>query len=218
MASGVTARSERTRGAIFAAAEELFLAHGYGGTSMDRIAALAGVTKQTVYSHVNSKEALFLEIVERMTGGAGDRLAEAVDDPADETSITSFLQDFAEQQLRIVLTPRLMQLRRMVIGEVGRFPELGAMLHERGPSRSIGRLERALEYYCAAKALNINDKRQAATFFNWLVMGEPVNDAMLLGDRAIPSKTENKRHVTECVRIFKQAFLAGQPKAAQNIE
>jgi TetR/AcrR family transcriptional regulator, mexJK operon transcriptional repressor len=211
MVSGAATRSERTRNAILAAAEEMFLAHGYTGTSMDRIAELAGTTKQTVYSHARSKEALFLEIVDRMTGGAGDRLAEVVDDPSVATPITCFLQDFAEQQLSIVLTPRLMQLRRMVIGEAGRFPELGALLHERGPSRSIGRLERALERYGTAGAVDIEDKRRAAAFFNWLVMGQPVNDAMLLGDRAISSAPEIKRHATECVRIFKNAFLGARP-------
>ncbi len=211
MVSGAATRSERTRSAILAAAEEVFLTHGYAGTSMDRVAELAGTTKQTVYSHARSKEALFLEVVDRMTGGAGDRLAEAVDDPSVATPITRFLQDFAEQQLSIVLTPRLMQLRRMVIGEVGRFPELGALLHERGPNRSIDRLERALERYGTAETAGIKDKRQAASFFNWLVMGEPVNDAMLLGDSAIPSAPENRRHAEECVRIFRAAFLGVQP-------
>ncbi|MCC6595535.1 MAG: helix-turn-helix transcriptional regulator, partial [Rhodanobacteraceae bacterium] len=47
------------RAAILAAAKRLFLDHGFEGTSMDSIAAEAGVSKLTVYSHFRDKETLF---------------------------------------------------------------------------------------------------------------------------------------------------------------
>ena len=140
MSAGGKARVERTRRAILDAGEAVFLEHGFLGASMDQVSEMAGVSKQTVYAHLQSKEALFLEVVGGMTGGAGDRLAEQVADPQADRPLADFLLDFAQQQLEIVLTPRLMRLRRLVIGEVGRFPELGRMLHERGPARSIARL------------------------------------------------------------------------------
>lgn len=199
-------RGERTKAAIFAAAEALFLAHGFEGVSMDAIAERAGITKQTVYSHVGNKEALFLDLVDRMTGGAGDALSVAAPQPDIGTPPEIFLTRFAEEQLHIVVTPRLMKLRRMVIGEMNRFPELGAMLHRRGPARSVGRLSAALDLYGRAGALHHGDAVKAAEFFNWLVMGAYVNDAMLLGDAAIPSTAENTAHAQECVRIFMAAF------------
>ena len=140
-------RSERTRTAIHFAAEKLFLEHGFEGVSMDRISELSGVTKQTVYSYVGSKEALFLNVVDSMTGSAGDELDNVAPQPLADTSPEQFLTRFAEEQLQIVVTPRLMKLRRMVIGEMTRFPELGALLHRRGPARSIDRLSRALARY-----------------------------------------------------------------------
>src|SRR5207244_1010955 len=56
-------RSARKRQAILDAATTIFLRQGYLGTSMDEIAARAGVSKQTVYKHFADKERLFVEIV-----------------------------------------------------------------------------------------------------------------------------------------------------------
>ena len=56
-------RSTRKRAAILEAATTVFLSSGYLGTSMDEIAALARVSKQTVYKHFADKERLFSEIV-----------------------------------------------------------------------------------------------------------------------------------------------------------
>lgn len=206
MSEDIPNRKERTKAAIHTAAETLFLEHGFEGASMDAIAELAGVTKQTVYSYAGSKEALFLEVADHMTGGAGDELAQIVPQPSTDTPPELFLTRFAEEQLQIVVTPRLMQLRRMVIGEMTRFPQLGELLHRRGPARSIERLAAALGQYAKAETLNVNDPEKAAAFFNWLIMGEPVNDAMLLGDLSIPDSREKKIHAGECVRIFMAAF------------
>jgi len=49
----------------------------------------------------------------------------------------------------------------------------------------------------------------AASQFNWLIMSEPVNRAMLLGDDSIPTPAALRRHADEGVRIFLAAY-AGQ--------
>lgn len=198
-------RAERKRHAIVAAAEDLFLLHRFAGTSMDDVAATAGVSKQTVYAHFQSKEALFLEVVRGMTGAAGDEFEEQVADPGEVAApLEEFLRDFAIQQLTIVMTPRLMQIRRLVIAEAERFPELGKALYEKGPGRSIGRLTRAFVRY--PEQIEAADLRKAATFFNWLVMGEPTNDAMMLGNDAIPNRAGLEAHAEEAVRVFLAAY------------
>jgi TetR/AcrR family transcriptional regulator, mexJK operon transcriptional repressor len=100
------------------------------------------------------------------------------------------------------MTPRLMQLRRLVIGEVGRFPELAKTLYERGPQRAIAALAKTFERLAARGLLVIDDPLIAASHFNWLVMSEPLNKAMLLGDRAIPKPATLRRHAAEGVRVF----------------
>jgi TetR/AcrR family transcriptional regulator, mexJK operon transcriptional repressor len=204
-------RSERKRKSILEAATEVFLKGGYLGTNMDEIAALSAVSKQTVYKHFASKEALFIEIVSGMTGEAGDRvLRDRVDserpEPHDSASLTPYLQNYGEKQLTVVLTPRLMQLRRLVIGEVSRFPELARVLYERGPGRALTELATAFKYLAERGLLELGDPQVAASHFNWLIMAEPLNQVMLLGDEAIPSEEKLRQHVAEGVRVFLAAY------------
>lgn len=199
-------RSTRKRQAILAAATEVFLKSGYLGTNMDEIAALSEVSKQTVYKHFASKEALFIEIVTSMTGAAGDRVHDQVPDFDASGDLATYLYDYAERQLMVVLTPRLMQLRRLVIGEVSRFPELAKVLYERGPQRAMDALAASFQRLADRGLLTIDDAHVAASHFNWLVMSTPVNRAMLLGDEAIPSPAELRRHAADGVRVFLAAY------------
>ena len=58
-----------------------------------------------------------------------------VPDDQPDRPLKSFLLEFAKQQLAVMVTPRLMQLRCLAIGEARRFPELGELLHRMGPAR-----------------------------------------------------------------------------------
>jgi TetR/AcrR family transcriptional repressor of mexJK operon len=200
---GRTARKHRD---ILAAAEEMFLAGGYLGTNMDELAARSQVSKQTVYKHFGSKEALFVELVTAMTDAAGDRVHDTVPDPDSADDVVAFLEGYADRQLEIVMTPRLLQLRRLVIGEVARFPDLAAALYERGPKRAISSLAGVFERLDRRGLLTVRDPLVAATQFNWLVMGEPVNRAMLLGDGVIPGRAERRCHVAGAVQVFLAAY------------
>ena len=198
--------SERKRRAILDAATEVFLKSGYLGTNMDEIAALSAVSKQTVYKHFSSKESLFIEIVTRMTDTASDKVHNDVPKLAEDGTAAAFLEMYALRQLGIVLTPRLMQLRRLVIGEVSRFPELAKILYERGPHRAKLMLAQTLVGLAARGLLVIDDPMIAASHFNWLVMSEPLNKVMFLGDDAIPKPAALRRHAAEVVRVFLAAY------------
>lgn len=99
-----------------------FLAHGYAGTSMDRVAATAGVSKPTVYNHFQDKEGLFRALVQKI---ARERFqikfnAEILSGPPEESlprllaSMVNTISDDDDYQ----------DFVRLVIGESGRFPEL----------------------------------------------------------------------------------------------
>src|SRR5437588_11105700 len=110
-------RTARSRRAILDAAAAVFLRNGYLGTSMDEIAALAGVSKQTVYKHFADKKRLFVEIVTSTVDEISDPVHDEVLSIADSGDIEADLSDLAHRQLARVMTPRLLQLRSLAIGE-----------------------------------------------------------------------------------------------------
>src|SRR3954468_13860716 len=99
------------RGKILAAAVRAFAAEGYDDTSMDRIAAIAKVTKPVLYDHFPSKQALFLTVLERARDGLiakGKVIAGDGDGPDGKfrRAVDEFLQ-FVELQpeaARVLLT------------------------------------------------------------------------------------------------------------------
>jgi TetR/AcrR family transcriptional repressor of mexJK operon len=199
-------RTARKRKAIFESATTIFLRDGYLGASMDEIALLANVSKQTVYKQFSSKEALFIEIVAGLTNAGSDRVHVDIPELTPGGDLHAYLEGYAYRQLSIVLTPRLMQLRRVVIGEAGRFPELGKALYENGPKRAMAAMATMFRGLADRGLLRIDDAGVAASHFNWMVMSQPLNQAMLLGDAGIPKPAALRRHAAEAVRLFLAAY------------
>jgi len=199
-------RSVRKRRAILDAATTVFLRNGYVGTSMDEIAALARVSKQTVYKHFADKESLFVAIVTAAVDAAGDPVTAEAEALADSEDVAADLRALARDQLGNVMQPQLMRLRRLVIGEAGRFPQLGRAFYDRGAGRSVAALTGSFERLTERGLLRAHDPQLAAAHFNWLVMSAPVNRAMLLGDDGIPSAAELDRYAEGGVRAFLDAY------------
>ena len=199
-------RSARKRAAILEAATTLFLRTGYRGTSMDEIAALAAVSKQTVYKHFADKEGLFSEIVTATVSEISDPVHEEVLRLEDSGDVEADLRGLARELLRMVMQPRILQLRRLVIGEAGRFPELGRAFYEQGPGRTITALATAFEQLAERGVLRLDDPRLAAAHFNWLVMSIPLNRAMFLGEDQPPARAELNRYADAGVRAFLAAY------------
>ncbi len=199
-------RSARKRRAILEAATTAFLRNGYLGTSMDEIAALARVSKQTVYKNFGDKERLFSKIVTATCDEIVDPIYNEVRNLKDTDDVERDLRDHARRQLRAVMQPRLLQLRRLVIGEAGRFPQLGRLFYERGPGRTVDALATLFERLASRGALELDDARLAAAHFNWLVMSIPLNQAMLLGDDEPATPAELDRYADAGVRAFLAAY------------
>ena len=199
-------RSARKHGAILEAATTLFLRNGYRGTSMDEIAARAGVSKQTVYKHFADKERLFSEIVTTTVEDVAQPIHREVLRLQDTGAIEADLRGLARQLLGLVMQPRILQLRRLVIAEAGRFPELGRTFYEQGPGRTMAALATVFERLAERGVLRPGDPLLAAAHFNWLVMSIPLNRAMLLGEDEPPAAAELDRHADAGVRAFLAAY------------
>ena len=192
------------RQAILEAATTAFLRNGYLGTSMDEIAASAAVSKQTVYKHFADKQRLFSEIVTATVSEASEPVHKEVLNLEASGDVEDDLRGLARRQLAMVMQPRLLQLRRLVIGEATRFPELGRTFYEQGPGRTIAALATAFEQLAERGALELDDPQLAAAHFNWLVMSIPLNHAMLRGEDKPPADLDH--YADAGVRAFLAAY------------
>jgi len=202
-------RSVRKRRAIMEAATTVFLRNGYVGTSMDEIAALAGVSKQTVYKHFADKERLFTDIIL----GTIDQVAEPFLDEVlglhDTNDLEKDLSGLARRLVAIVMQPQVLQLRRLVTGEAGRFPELGRIYYQRGPGRTVDTLAAHFQQLAERGLLRLDDPLLAASHFNWLVVSIPLNQVVLCGDDAQFTAADLERFADAGVRVFLAAY--GRP-------
>ena len=173
---------------------------------MDDIASLARVSKQTVYMHFGDKERLVTEIVLTIVTAAGDPVDDQTYRLGDSEDLAADLYDHARRQLSAVLQPEPMQLRRLVIAEATTLPALGHAFYELGPGRTIAELAKAFERLAERGLLHISNALRAASDFNWLVMSDPLNRAMLLGDGEPPEPTSIDSWARDAVGTFLAAY------------
>lgn len=197
------------RRAILAAAEEAFLAARYDSVTMDEIAEMSRVSKQTVYTHFGTKDQLFVELVTAMTREAGDAVAAESILPDTRAQVIPTMENMLSHQLAMVLSPRLTRLRRLVISEVPRFPDLARAVFEQGPRRAVATIEVLLRELDGRGWVRLLDPALAAEQLNWLVMGAPTNAVMFLGDDVAPTPAEQQAHVRTAVATFLAAY--GRP-------
>ncbi|GAA2445558.1 MULTISPECIES: TetR/AcrR family transcriptional regulator [Streptomyces] len=174
-------RSERKHQAILDAATTVFLNKGYSGTSMDDIARLAAVSKQTVYKHFADKEKLFTEIVMATTDRIDGVIDLVADIPADAEHLEENLTRLARGFLTTLTRPDVLRLRRLVIANAEAFPELGAAWYEQGFERVLATLAATFRRLTDRGLLHAEDPLLAAHHFAGLLLWIPVNRAMFHG-------------------------------------
>ena len=202
-----TGRSARKRRAIVDAATTVFLQKGYLGTSMDEIAARAAVSKQTVYKQFADKEHLFGEILL----GTVDDITDLVDPALGDTEdLPKDLGELAHRFVASLMRPEVLRLRRLVIGEAGRFPELGRTWYERGFDRVIGALASTVERLAERGLIRVDDPTVAAHHFFGLILWIPVNRVMFCGEDERFTAAELDRIADDGVRVFLAAYTAAR--------
>lgn len=180
-------RAAAKRQAILTAATTVFLRDGYHGASIDEITALAAVSKPTVYRHYADKGELFGAVVRT----AMDRLDRSFQAEATALDTTGEpyppLLNLARRILTGLLEPEVLHLRRLVIGEATRFPELGHIYWQHGFQKGLTTLADGLRQLAERGSLTIPDPRTAAGQFAGLVLWIPLNQALLCGGQAVTS-------------------------------
>ena len=112
--------------AIVSATRELLLERGFDGLTIEAVAARAGVGKQTIYRHFQSKEALVEALVEAMVA------PEVVEPPPSSLPAGERLRELLLALTDGVTNSESIQLYRAIVAEAGRMPGLGHLLWEAG--------------------------------------------------------------------------------------
>lgn len=112
--------TDRKRQAIVDAAIAEFRANGFEATSMDKIAATAGVSKRTVYNHFASKDELFSQILQQLWDSSKALLA--VPYRADQP-LRAQLMALLGQKMALLEDAYFLDLARVAIAEAIHSPE-----------------------------------------------------------------------------------------------
>jgi TetR/AcrR family transcriptional regulator, regulator of autoinduction and epiphytic fitness len=115
--------TDRKRAAVIAAAIEEFLAAGFDATSMDRIAARAGVSKRTVYNHFPSKEVLFAAILRQLWEASDTEEAPAYSNAPDARPLRAQLLQLLLKKLSLLNDEAFLSLARVAIAAGIHSPE-----------------------------------------------------------------------------------------------
>lgn len=159
--------TDRKRAAIVTAAVTEFRQSGFEATSMDRIAASAGVSKRTVYNHFPSKEALFAQILQELWDSAVDGmdLSYRPDQP-----LRPQLLELVWQKLRLLQDPNLLDLARVAIAAAIHSPERARDMVERMSEREEG-LTVWIRAAAADGRLKVTDPQFASMQMQGLIKG-----------------------------------------------
>ena len=188
--------------AILEAAKRLFMQNGYEGSSMDAIAAEAGVSKLTVYSHFTDKETLFACAVESKCEEQLPPLYfELKADVGIETALLAIGRGFNG----LINSEESLAMHRLMVAQGTQNPQLSRLFYNAGPQRVILAMQHLLEQANASGLLKVGNPASAAEHFFCLIKGG-CNFRLLMGIAEPMDAAAADAHVREVVELFVRAY------------
>lgn len=158
-------KSAQKRKQILEAASDLFLEFGFSGCSMEMVAKQSGVSKQTVYSHFDNKEALFLAVIE-------DKCAEYQLDVKlldnGNHDLSQVLRERGLQIVKLLHDHKVIAIYRVIIGEVNSNPRVAELFYQTGPKHTVEYLAKCFLNYSEQSMTEELAHKNAVIFFNLL--------------------------------------------------
>jgi TetR/AcrR family transcriptional repressor of mexJK operon len=183
---------------ILEVATDLFLSDGYGATTIEAVAARAGISKRTFYHRFEDKAALFAAVVHRIIAQIRPPPDVALLEGA---TLRDILRRLAGLILDAALAPRATALHRLITAESARFPELAqAMTAEGGAREAMGLIADLLSRELRDPGFTVEARLFAAEQFLHMVVTIPQRRAMGLG--APMTRTELDAWADQTVRLF----------------
>ncbi len=162
----ITANSTSEK--IVHAALAVFLEVGFDKANLETVAARAGVTKPTVYSHFGSKVGLLQAVAQYQAQQALTQFAPNLQSTG---NVRRDLIGFSKSFLSNMLQPDAIRMHRFAIVEAMNHPELVAPLLSAGPQKLTETLQRYLETETKAGRLRCKNSLLAAQHLLGLLAG-----------------------------------------------
>lgn len=145
--------------AILEAARTCFFDDGFGVTTIERVAARAGVSKVTVYKRFEDKEALFEAVVRREMA----QMEKAFESwPFEDGSLVERLNAYGSILLRFLFSTEHMLLDRMLAHDLKHSPEMSRRFFDAGPGACRAQMARMIADAAAQGEIAIDDPLLAA--------------------------------------------------------
>ena len=190
-------KSDEKRRDILRAAGDLFTRQGYRETSMDAIAAKAGVSKQTVYSHFQNKEELLRACVHgKIEEYELDMSAVSTAQPLDKA-----LRRIGTAFITLLGDPSVVAMYRLLISESVAHPHLAQAFYDAGPITTMKGLAKYLDGHPEFAAHQFANSFDAAELFFCLLKGS-YYPMMLLNLRPPMDEVECSVYVERAVQRF----------------
>lgn len=170
---------------ILQGAMQEFLKHGYAGTSMDKVAVAAGVSKATVYSKFQDKEGLFKELIEQLARKKFNLIFGT--EPPEGEPVTVLHQLGTKALGQMIADAEHCAFMRVLIGESGRFPEL-AQICVRAMIKPV--LETLNQYLAAHPELDLPDPEATARVLLGTLVYFHITQDVLHGKDIIPMESD----------------------------
>lgn len=191
---------EAKRAAIIDAASRRFMGDGFAATSIEQVAADAGVSKVTIYNQFGDKRGLFTAAVERECEKMRGYFSL---EEMPSASIEERLRTIARAMFEFLSRPEMIQFERRIAAETEHEPALGEAFLKAGPWRMKAGFSAWLAHASAKGELAIEDANLAAEQF--VSMAKGMGDLeRRFGSR--PSDSENDKRVAGAVEVFLAAY------------
>jgi TetR/AcrR family transcriptional repressor of mexJK operon len=178
---------------------KLFIDHGYTATTLDEIARSAGVAKKTLYTHYGGKTKIFSAVIRHHVARSG------ISDlglTLDKGSAKKTLKAAAERLLQLIVAQESVDLRRLLIAESRRFPELIQGILGATYANISGIVATLLEESNTIGILRVSNAHTAAKHFMDLTTGRAYLYSAAGLRNAIPTSTELDEKVAMFIKYY----------------
>jgi AcrR family transcriptional regulator len=199
--AGMSAVRGRKYLQVLEGAREEMLVKGFERTSMDDVAARAGVSKATVYSYFESKDRMFEAVLNAEVDVMRAQIEQAAAD-RDVSTEDKFFR-IGMHILTIKLSNRALPLFRALIAGAGRMPNLCQVINQDIRNQLRGAIGVAFEQARDEGMLQFDNVGEVLHFFSWLLNGDFLINTLIEPNAKAPEEHVLAAHVRWVVaRLF----------------